>query len=643
MQGVSNMVPQFTYDHYRAFDDLPEGFFCSTPEGRYLYANNTLARMLGYESRDLLIQEVLDIKTELYVDPPQRDELLKQLDANNIVKNFYVHLKRKDNTTFWALLNCRAIKNDQNKILWIESTIIDVDDSKLTLETLRVINDLVINFTMDATSNIKKAIQVLKELSKADVCLYYKHKGPNLVLYQAVGEKHNIPPQVPRDYILFSLSSTKTPEVIYDVDSTEYFKGSPFKIALAQKVLCRSKSVGLIVLLFKYNFKVNEYLRKLVTTICILISNEETRESVLTRLKKLASVNVFKAKELSVAIDMVEEPLVFLNKKGLVIDANRAFCQLVRLNSNSIHNRSYKDFHSEEVSRFIESILEENRRSEGGLTKEATIMGVPYEVKMAYVGYGDDEECHIICFKRSIREYLGEPSQEAPKRTDSPKILLVEDNHTNMVLAKKILEKIGYTNLDTAYDGWEALELAKKETYQIILMDCDMPRMDGFEATRRIRTQAGPNQKVPIVAVTAFATEAERQKAFESGMDDYITKPISKEILEAVLRKWTQSPKTFHLPGQEQRILLSKRTLHDENLAQELLELYEKESKIRLGKIRELLSFGDLNTITKLLTECYAMAITVGISEESQLFLQMVGAAKAGNREEIMEKMKKFL
>ncbi|MBI9098650.1 MAG: response regulator, partial [Spirochaetaceae bacterium] len=113
-------------------------------------------------------------------------------------------------------------------------------------------------------------------------------------------------------------------------------------------------------------------------------------------------------------------------------------------------------------------------------------------------------------------------------------ILIVEDHPVNQQLFKTILKKIGYPS-DTASNGLEAVEAVEKHHYDLIFMDCQMPVMNGYEATKKIREMA---LKIPIIAVTASATTGEYEKCIESGMTDFLTKPFKKADLLPVLKKW---------------------------------------------------------------------------------------------------------
>jgi CheY-like chemotaxis protein len=118
-------------------------------------------------------------------------------------------------------------------------------------------------------------------------------------------------------------------------------------------------------------------------------------------------------------------------------------------------------------------------------------------------------------------------------------ILVVEDNQINQMVALKILRKQGY-RADAVANGVEAISALTTVPYDLILMDCQMPEMDGFEATERIRKgEAGTkNALLPIVAMTAHAMKGDRERCIDSGMNDYLAKPVQPALLGATIAKW---------------------------------------------------------------------------------------------------------
>jgi signal transduction histidine kinase/CheY-like chemotaxis protein/HPt (histidine-containing phosphotransfer) domain-containing protein len=170
---------------------------------------------------------------------------------------------------------------------------------------------------------------------------------------------------------------------------------------------------------------------------------------------------------------------------------------------------------------------------------------------------------------------LAQPASDAPQTTtiapapplitqhtlaeieSAPRILVVEDNLINQKLTVRMLEKLGYPS-DVVGNGQEALEAIARRSYAAVLMDCQMPVIDGFEATLLIREHEqarGPSiphstlnihhpRHIPIVALTANAMSGDRERCLATGMDDYLTKPVRKEDLKAVLDRWV--PLSIH-------------------------------------------------------------------------------------------------
>ncbi len=128
------------------------------------------------------------------------------------------------------------------------------------------------------------------------------------------------------------------------------------------------------------------------------------------------------------------------------------------------------------------------------------------------------------------------PTTEA-SQNKTYKVLLAEDNQINAVLATTIIKRAGHS-VEVAQNGAEAVDAAKNNHFDLILMDMHMPEVDGLEATRRIRRLDGPMRQAPIIALTANAMAADRQKCIAAGMDDFLSKPFEPSDLTSLLAKW---------------------------------------------------------------------------------------------------------
>ncbi|MBL8755750.1 MAG: response regulator, partial [Planctomycetes bacterium] len=163
----------------------------------------------------------------------------------------------------------------------------------------------------------------------------------------------------------------------------------------------------------------------------------------------------------------------------------------------------------------------------------------------AHLPSGTRGHCHPVR-TGTLTEFLagsrnGRGSQAAtPPPLPARRILLVEDNAINQTVARRMLEQLGQT-VHLAANGIEALAALQQSPFDLVLMDCQMPEMDGFEATRRIRTNT-PKELLPIVAMTANSLKGDRERCLEAGMDDYLTKPVRIGELAETLRRWLCAP-----------------------------------------------------------------------------------------------------
>jgi CheY-like chemotaxis protein len=142
------------------------------------------------------------------------------------------------------------------------------------------------------------------------------------------------------------------------------------------------------------------------------------------------------------------------------------------------------------------------------------------------------------------------PSQApaVPHEPSRGRILVVEDNEVNQLVARATVSRLGYA-VDVVSNGVEALAATAGSRYAAVLMDCHMPVMDGFEATRQIRRRDSRHPRLPIIAMTAGALDGDRERCLAAGMDDYLAKPVDAAALEATLLHWVPEPENRIVPG----------------------------------------------------------------------------------------------
>jgi CheY-like chemotaxis protein len=179
-------------------------------------------------------------------------------------------------------------------------------------------------------------------------------------------------------------------------------------------------------------------------------------------------------------------------------------------------------------------------------------------------------------------------------RTVGPTILLVEDNPVNREVAVGMLESLGCTT-DSAENGWMALKAMNTATYDAVLMDCQMPVMDGLAATGEIRRreQTSGAARVPIIALTANAMEGDRERCLAAGMDDFLSKPFTQQQMATMLRRWlalrvlpeTERRDLSRLPLIDAAVLRNIAALAKPALLNSMIDLYVQHSPDLVGAI----------------------------------------------------------
>jgi signal transduction histidine kinase/DNA-binding NarL/FixJ family response regulator len=226
------------------------------------------------------------------------------------------------------------------------------------------------------------------------------------------------------------------------------------------------------------------------------------------------------------------------------------------------------------------------------------------------------------------------------------RLLLVEDNSINQRVAQSILGKLGY-RADVAANGLEAIRALELIDYDLVLMDCQMPEMDGFAATAMIRDAGSRvlNHSVPIIAMTANAMKGDREFCLEAGMNDYLTKPVHKEALAETLDEWLRMGHTGESPAQgseddkpETPLLFDEADIlnrmdNDRDFVQMILNESVKELPKLLAVLQGLCMGNDNGAIRRQAHTMTGMAANISTPHLRKICLKIETAAKDGDLE----------
>src|SRR5208337_4040801 len=263
------------------------------------------------------------------------------------------------------------------------------------------------------------------------------------------------------------------------------------------------------------------------------------------------------------------------------------------------------------------SILEEVRAAECGVfrrLRKPLRRGVLWESLRAALTQGEPEPTPII-----------EPLVKASG--GHFRILLVEDNAVNQKLAVRLLEKMGH-QVALANNGAEACEALCAATYDLVLMDLQMPVMGGLEATRKIRErEQHSRQHVPILAMTAHAAAQDEKRCLEAGMDGYLTKPIRREVLRNEIDRAVAQSGSAENSGEAPA---HSEVSEAEWNVRELLQMFRADSQTTLMKAREALAREDLKEVSRAAHTLKGMLKNLSMNATAEIAAGLETAARNG-------------
>jgi len=249
------------------------------------------------------------------------------------------------------------------------------------------------------------------------------------------------------------------------------------------------------------------------------------------------------------------------------------------------------------------------------------------------------------------------------RRWDGTRVLVVEDNIVNQKVATMILQSFG-CRVEVAANGREALTSIDALPFDVVFMDCEMPEMDGYEATAEIRRRDDDKRELPIIALTAKATKGDRERCLESGMDDYMSKPVRSEDIQAVLERWasngegdkagaspaapessdvkesataiTDNSSATAAPALDAEVVARLRTLAestDASLLNQIFEAFNSDGEARLETMRGALGTGDAESLRKSAHALKGASANIGARQMAGLAQELQALGEAGTVE----------
>jgi two-component system sensor histidine kinase/response regulator len=209
-------------------------------------------------------------------------------------------------------------------------------------------------------------------------------------------------------------------------------------------------------------------------------------------------------------------------------------------------------------------------------------------------------------------------------------ILVVEDNVVNQKVALGQLRNLGY-EADVAGSGSAALEMVRRRSFDLILLDCQMPDIDGYDVARTIRRSEADGEHVPIVAMTAHTMEGEREKCLAAGMDDYLTKPVSLKRLSNALVRWLGAQD--EVVDMEKMAGLQQLAKANPSFMRDITGLFREDALVRLHELRDSVDDGNAERLARAAHSLKSSSGNIGAARMYSLCATIESNARQGNLE----------
>lgn len=544
----------------RIFESFQDVFYRSDMEGNIILMSPSAKDLVGYTSEETIGMHGNDF----YENPEDRLVLIQKIQEQGQVRNFETSFRCKDGTVKQVLINSRLFTDEDGQLSGMEGVARDITELKQTQNQL-------IKAIKIAEDSLEAKNQFLANMS-------HELRTPMNGIIGMIDLLHYTATSTEQQEYIDTLrrSSDALLHILNDILDLSKIQAGKMVISKAGMDLHYTLEKLHSLFLNHAQQKDLQFSYHIAPETPRFILTDETR--LLQVLSNLASnalkftnagevqVNItgektgrdtfelcFKIKDTGVGITDEDKKLLFTN-----------FTQL--------DNSSTKTFGGTGLGLAISKQLSELLGGEIGV-ESVYGKGSTFWFTIACQAMENDPKVtdKLIAYRQA--------PADVEQFQDTPYVLLVDDNLINQKVAVKLLEKIGCRS-DVASNGFEAIELAGSNDYDIIFMDIQMPGMDGVTATRHIKEKLG-SVCPPIVAMTAYTMKDDAEKFISQGLDDYVAKPVKTKDLYSMVKHWHKEPNGIRL---EEAIVLEveEADLIDEGVMEQLLQLGGEEFTAQL-------------------------------------------------------------
>lgn len=645
---------------YRAiFDNSIDGIYQSTHEGKFLTVNNALVKMLGYELPEELMETNIN---QYYKIPEEREKLLSEIKRNGSIENHLLHLVDKNKNELTVKLNARLITDGDKSKYFYEGTMRDVTSE------------------LEAFEKRKQAeLELKSEKEKSDALAKEALKLSSAKSKFLANMSHEI--RTPMNGILGFLSLIEADSYSSKEELNNFVKNAKVSaeslLETINAVLDLSKIEAGKLELENLNFNLKKIVEQAVS-----IVYPKAKEKSLS-----ITIETPDASELNFVGDPTKLRQIFLNLLSNAVKFTQHGEIKVAVSLEQIDNDRIRIHNSitdtgigipaDKINKLFKPFSQVDGtegKNFGGtglglvICKEFTnLMEGDISVK-SNQGAGSQFNFSVVLKKQHISaEQLKELAENELKfekdlaqnasidlkanyeKRKEYKLLLAEDNLINQKVVIRMLNSAGY-QVDAVMNGEQVLRVYSQKNYDLILMDVQMPGVDGYTATKKIREMEPHKNSVPIIAITAHALVGDREKCIEAGMNEYISKPvIAKEIVLLIdrllkidqvnVKAETEEKKESGLFDFER---LKQISLGDPVFEKDLLGDFIIDAESKLKSIQDCIAARDASKIINLAHTLKGSSYSVGATSVGDEALGIELSAKNNDIDSVEERLSKL-
>jgi len=646
-----------------------EGIFQSTFDGRFVTTNPALARILGYENEFELRK--INIAQDVFINSEDRAKLIEILKEQKEVRNLRIPLKRKDGNTVMVLLNDRLVKDEEGRFFF-EGNVQDITE-QINLERERKKTEEKLRQEMLRSGELAKdAVHSSETKSIFLANMSHEIRTPmngiigflNLIeqgAYKSSAELND-----------FVTTARQSAETLLDLinDILDFSKIEAGKLQLEEEDFNLRDLIESA--LKPVSTKVNEKKLKIIvdvdqgTTPLLIGDGKRLRQVYINLLSNAVKFTERGHIRITVNSEKVDKERIkivsAIEDTGLGIPKDKmdllfkSFSQVDGTMSRkyggtglglaicrelvSLMNGSIKvDPDYTRGSRFVFSVILKKQKN------TSLFNAIKSQVKTA----------EMEATARGISEQPVISKEDLKNERGRYKVLLVEDNPVNQKVAAKILAQAGF-QIDAVNNGKEAYDtMLAAAQYDLILMDIQMPIMDGWTATQKIREIKGIGGTIPIIAMTAHALIGDRDKCLAAGMNDYISKPIKTDEFIALLDRWLNVGKDYgevmneenNYKEEETTQILDKAhfssmSMDDKEFQQDLVSTFLTDTTERILKLEEHIQTRDFSKLGAEGHTIKGASYALGANLLGDIAKALEFAGKANDLQEAVQNMPKL-